>query len=153
MPVSSYDPLTGFKFKVILGTGADIGFMKVSGLDLEVGVFEWQEVSDPVTVWKLPDRIKFSDITLERGIAADDSTLWKWFEEVEEALNSGSPANFRRTCTIQVFAKGDGENPAREWEVYDAFPKNIKIGELDATSSNIYIESLVLAHEGFRLKK
>ena len=64
------DVLRDFRFSVSIpnltsvgGEGTDMGFMRISGLQLNVGVYEWQEVSDPVTVHKLPDRITFSDIT------------------------------------------------------------------------------------------
>ena len=76
--VEAADVLRGFRFIVSIpdlpGSGGvedtlNMGFMRISGLQADVGVYEWQEVTDPVTIHKLPDRIKFSDLVLERGVA------------------------------------------------------------------------------------
>jgi phage tail-like protein len=159
MAVATYDPLLGFKFLVEIPklSGAVFGFQKVSGLSLDVGILEVTEISNPVTVTKLPDRISFSDLTLERGASPSTgyADLWSWFKLVEAALNDGYPADFRMQVNIKTAPKGillDSQDPSvREWHVYNAFPKTVKFGEFDATSSAVLIESLTLANEGYRL--
>lgn len=163
--VEATDVLRGFRFRVSIQNlpggdtetpHNDMGFMRVSGLQADVGVYEWQEVTDPVTVHKLPDRIKFSDLVLERGVAFRRTSLWQWFTQVEDALRltfqSGTqPRGFRSDLTITVFDKG--VYPGRgslQWHVFSAFPKSIKFGDFDAQSSSVVIESLTLAHEGYR---
>lgn len=143
------EPLRGFRFEVSVNSRKDVGlgFQRVSGLQAAVGVKEWQEISDPVTVWKIPDRIQFSDVVLERGATTDRNGLWNWYVAVVEALQVGIPSNFRSTVTIRCFEKG-ASSPARIWTIFRAFPKTIKFSELEATSSNTLIESLVLANEG-----
>ena len=158
MGITTYDPLLGFKFIVEIGSSTFLGFQKVSGLSLDVGILEVAEISDPVTVTKLPDRISFSDVTLDRGAipTTEYHYLWDWYMEVVNALSNGMPRNFRRTVSIQAASKGvsldkkPGEG-LRRWEIYNAFPKSVKFGEFDATSSAVLIESLTLTNEGYKL--
>lgn len=141
------DPLRGFKFRVNLGFGKDLGFRKVSGLSADIGVYEQLEISDPATKVKLPELLSFEDVTLERG-AAFDSTLTNWFMEVADCLTKGTSYDFRRTVVIVSYGKGYGELPGWGWKLFKAWPKSLKFADLDAESSSILIESVVLAHEG-----
>jgi len=159
MAVATYDPLLGFKFQVEIPGFGELGFQKVSGLSLDVGILEVTEISNPITVTKLPDRISFSDLTLERGAvdAANYRALWDWYESVVEALNKGYPADFRAKVIIRTAPKGvlldstAGGQGVKQWEVYNAFPKTVKFSDFDAMSSAVLIESLTLANEGYRL--
>lgn len=157
MSISTYDPLMGFKFQVEVPGFGPMAFQKVSGLSLDVGILEVTEISNPITVTKLPDRISFSDLTLERGATPDTNyaMLWQWYLDVVAALNNGYPASFRAQVNIRTAPKGillDSNDPSiRKWEVYNAFPKTVKFGDFDATSSAVLIESLTLANEGYRL--
>lgn len=38
----------------------------------------------------------------------------------------------------------------KEWEVYEAWPAVMEVGDLDAESSDVLIETLELANEGHR---
>lgn len=153
------DVLRGFRFSVSIPglsnkgeENTDMGFMRISGLQLDVGVYEWQEVSDPLTRHKIPDRITFADLTLERGATTNRNALWGWFEEVTNALYSGVPSDFRRTVTITAFGKGirSSMETVRVWELYKAFPKVLKFNDFNATESNALIETLTLANEGYK---
>jgi phage tail-like protein len=155
------DPLRGFRFSVSIaefpgrGESLDIGFTRVGELGADVGIFEYQEISDAVTVHKLPDRIKFTDLVLERGATTDRDGLWNWFVLVAESLGRGdvAPSDFRRTVTISLYDKGaaTSDEPAKRWIVFDAFPKGLRFSELGANDSTTLIETLTLAHEGFRV--
>jgi len=155
----SADVLRGFRFGVSIPnlsdkgeSNTDLGFMRISGLQLDVSVYEWQEISDPLTKHKLPDRITFSDLTFERGVTTNRNALWGWFEEVTSALYSGVPSAFRRTVTITAFGKGvrSGVEPVKVWEVYHAFPKVLKFSDFNALNSETMIETLTLANEGYK---
>ena len=149
------DPLRGFKFYVNFGSGdlTEMGFMKVSGLQVDVEEYSWEEISDPVTAFKLPGILKFSDVILERGAVRITSSIWEWFQEIEQALKDGNPKSIRRNLDIWLQDKGMANQAevALAWQVYAAFPKTVKYGELDAMSSAVFIESLTLANEGVRL--
>ena len=164
------EPIQGFRFdvdiisaKVITGAPIRLGFQKVSGFGANVGVYEWEEISDPVTVWKMPDTIKFDDLTLSRGVTHDGHGLWKWYAAVVEALSTGITVQIRSDIEIRAYGKGEVNSfgvsdtegnsaVSRTWRVFDAFPKSVKYAELNAQKSLVHIESLVLAHEGFKLQ-
>lgn len=162
----TFDVLRGFRFKVSIdslqefardgeSSYYDMGFMKISGLQADVGVYEWQQVTDPVTVYKLPDRIKFSDLVLERGVITERTSLWSWFNRIEDVLANtymqGKLASFRSNLSITVFDKGyNFPRGSVQWRIFSAFPRSIKFGDFDANSSSVLIESLTLAHEGYR---
>ena len=153
------DVLRGFRFSVSVPElskngepNTDMGFMRISGLQLDISVYEWQEISDPITKHKLPDRISFSDLTLERGVTTNRNALWNWYEKVLNAMYSGVPSDFRRTVTITAFGKGvrSSAETVKIWEVYNAFPKVLKFSDFNATSSDALIETLTLANEGYK---
>lgn len=127
--------------------------MRVKGLEATVGTYEWQEVSDALTVRKLPDRIKFSDIVLERGVAPNRLAIWMWYEQVVSALQAGIAIPFRSDVTIQSMMKGQtADQSIAEWIIIDAYPKVISFGEFSADSSAVLIETLTLANEGYRFR-
>lgn len=151
------DALRGFRFHV---TTAEVelrcGFNKVSGLSNEIEQAEYREGCDAATVQKLPGLMTYEDITLERGLSFD-SGLHNWMAEVVKGdiSHTALPDNigvidFRRTLIIKLhlpYVKG--ENGARRWEAINAWPKKMDDGELDAQSSEVVIESIDIAHEGF----
>src|ERR1700756_1916785 len=79
----------GFRFKVdFLGakgnqTIPDIRFQKVSGLSAEVETTHQPEGGENLYSLQLPDRIKHSNLTLERGFVVDS-----WLEDqFDEAMS------------------------------------------------------------------
>ena len=156
------DPIHGFRFRVsipLLSTlvddesTSDLGFMRIKGLEATVGIYEWQEISDALTVRKLPDRIKFSDVVLERGVTPNRLAIWMWYEKVVSALQAGIATSFRSTVKIRSMMKGQyPDQSIAEWTIFDAYPKVISFGEFSADSSAILIETLTLANEGYRFR-
>lgn len=163
-----FDPLRGYKFIVTSQPTGDpplkCGFNKVSGLSEESEVAEYRDGCDPVTMRKFPGLVTFEDIVLERGLSMEESLL-AWREEVirSRGISSGSGGEgirgtganatdgrfslFRRTLIIQLYDRGSSAI-AREWRCIDAWPKKLDDGELDASSSDVVIESAEICHEG-----
>lgn len=154
---SAHDPFRGFKFRVIIGGngGQAIGFQSVTGLAEETEVVEYREGTDPVTMRKLPGLTSYDNIVLERGLSRSNFLL-DWRKQVghHDGYADGLAApNFRRVVTVQLFDKGNPfDKPVKEWEVFDAWPSRLEISDLDAGSSDVVIETLELAHEGWRMK-
>lgn len=145
------DPMLGFRFRLLLGT-EDIGFMRVSGLSTHVGEMVWEEINDTVTGKKLPDRLTFDDITLSRGV--DNShALVDWYADVVEVLKQSDGGvwglrDIRRSVSIQVIQKA--AQSVATFQIYSAWPKSLNWSDLNAVDSSVFVESLVLAHEGIR---
>lgn len=153
---AAQDPFRGFKFRVLIGTGGEqLGFQSVSGLSEETEVVEYREGTDPVTARKLPGMTSYANIVLQRGLSKS-TFLLDWRKQV---AHSDSPASgladgvpdFRRTVTIQLFDKGQdlASAPVKSWDVNKAWPAKLELSDLNAGSSDVVIESLELAHEGW----
>jgi phage tail-like protein len=69
-------------------------------------------------------------------------------EIVKLTEESGLPADedFRSEVTIQLLNRN--QEVVREWTVTAAWPAKLAVGDFDAQSSDVVIESLELAHEG-----
>lgn len=145
------DPLQGFKFRINFGGDTySAGFMRVSGINIVRGEKRWTEITDTHSGIKLPDVIEYSDIVFSGGVYLNGSPGDFWFNQVSEVLLNGytdrSNVDIRKTILISVFEKGS--ESCREFYIRDAYPKAIKIGDLDAMAGTVVIRQLVIAHEG-----
>jgi len=150
-----FDPLRGFKFQVqIPGNGrfASAGFTTVDGLNTgETEVVEYREGIMDGTVRKLPGLTTFGDVTLTRGVSSNNVDLQKWRNEVYEVRKgTGIPAkDFRRDLIVDLFDRQiDINNPTKSWKIHSAWAMSLALGTLDAQSSDVLIETLVVANEG-----
>ncbi|MBK6265138.1 phage tail protein [Marivirga sp. S37H4] len=134
-------PLPKFYFKVEVDGGMVASFQEVSGLDIETDVFEYRHGDSPVfSTIKMPGLIKSSDVTLKKGIFTTDVKFFEWFSDIK--LNTIE----RKTVTIMLLNEaGDSEIV---WTLTNAFPKQVQGTDLNSTSSDAAVETLVLAHEG-----
>ena len=153
----STQPLQGYKFRVsftpaLSGLGEVAGFSRVSGLEEESEVVEYREGTDPSQVRKLVGLTSNPALVLERALSIN-TALRDWRREVHEAQKGrdlsgvGLPDRaFRREVTIEVVDKS-GQVKAT-WTAHDAWPSKYTIGDLDASTSDVVMETLELAHEG-----
>lgn len=134
------DPLQSFMFKVsIPGLPTGVGFQKVGGLSREVEVVEYFENMYDHS-HKLPGRESVSEVTFERGMYADDYLQGLY----ENVFNNNT---VRNTVVIQVcdrFGK-----IKREFKCAEAWFSKYECADLDATSSDVIIETLTMVFEYF----
>ena len=149
-----HDPYQAFKFRVTVDNFASAGFQKCSGLKEETEVAEYRESTDPVTMTKLPGLTSYDNIVLEKGMSPNDD-FKAWREDIVKIAESGNAGadglqtpKFRRNVTVELYDKG-GEK-VKEWEIFEAWPTVYEIDTMDAESSDVLIEKLELACEGWR---
>ena len=134
------DPLQSFMFKVqIAGLPTGVGFQKIGGLSKEVAVVEYLENMYQHT-HKLPGRESVGEVTFERGMYQDD-----YLQSLYEATFNNS--NVRSTVVIQVtdrFGK-----VRREFQLAECWFSKYEVGDLDATSDDVIIETLTMQFEYF----
>ena len=134
------DPLQSFMFRVsIPGLPTGVGFQKVGGLSREVEVVEYLENMYDHT-HKLQGRETVSDVTFERGMYADD-----YLQGIYEKVFNNNTV--RNTVVIQVcdrFGK-----IRREFKCAEAWFSKYECADLDATSSDVIIETLTMTFEYF----
>lgn len=139
------DLLTTFSFHVELD-GVDIGaFKEASGVESETEIIEYKEASakGKMLIRKVPGAMKWSDITLKRGI---DSSLelWNWRKEVED----GEIDAARRNGSIVLYDSTTSE--VARWNFERAWPSKWKGADLNAGEDQIAVEEVTITHEGLR---
>ena len=118
------------------------GFQEVTLPSQSTEEVEYREGNDPPSTRKLWGLTQSEDLELSRGVTDDTMELVEWREQVE----SGDVDDARKTVAV-IVQDEQGESGAR-WEFENAWPKEYQTPDLDAQSSDIAIETLVLAHEG-----
>jgi phage tail-like protein len=87
--------------------------------------------------------VTFATVILKRGMTSNQD-LWAWFDLVA----NGAYAH-RRSATITLFdISGQG---VLAWKLEKALPIKFKAADLNAKGSDVGVEELHLAHEGFSL--
>ena len=134
-------PLPKFSFKVEVEGGITASFQEVSGLDAEADVIEYRHGDSPVfSAIKMPGLRKYTDVTLKKGIFTGDVAFFNWFNEIQ--LNTIARKN------VQIMLLNEKGEAQIIWSLTNAFPKQVQGTDLNSTSSEVAVETLVLAHEG-----
>lgn len=137
---ASEDPLQSFKFRVTVpGLPIGLGFKSCKGLDFETEVVEYDEGSWAYT-HKLPGRGKVAEVTLERGCYED--TTFK-----DAAIAVLTSKTFRGTVIIEHINRF-GE-VGRTYKLAEAWISKWTNSDLDASSSDVAIESITIQFEYF----
>jgi len=156
------DPWRNFKFEVEISGWVQAGFRSVSGLNRTTEIVEYREGGEAETPHKLPGQTTWENITLERGMAARDTSheFLEWCKLIYEIDDGNNPGNtgdpgglpgFRKKITIWL--KNKKGNRVAKWTVKKAWPAEWQHEDLDASGNDVFIERLVLANEGWQFKK
>ena len=143
MADSAY-PLPGFHFSVDLG-GTIINCSEVSGLDIELDVIEYRDGnSQTFSTQKMSGLRKSSDVTVKKGIFADDQEFYEWFNAVQ--MNTPE----RKDVTISLL--DEEHSPVMTWKLLNAWPNKIDSPDMKSDTSEVAIESITIAHEGLTIE-
>lgn len=161
------DPLRNFKFLVDItppsGSRLSLGFMSVSGLNVQVSVIAYREGGYNTTTRKLPGQADFSPIVLTRGVAVGHSEDILWLKQLFQVMQGTSSADpgqfpntagsdFRGTIDVRVLSHPvtGPTAPVSGWfKVYNAWPTALAYSDLDAGTNQLLISQMTLAHEGW----
>lgn len=114
-------------------------FTEVSGIGAEIGVIEYREGSDDITVRKLPGLVKYPNIALKRGITRDLS-LWQWFKTARDG-------RVGRANGVIVLLN-ESRQPVMRFAFRRGWPCRWVGPALNAASDAVAIELLEICHEG-----
>ena len=117
-------------------------FTEVSGLEVEVETFEYEEGGVNGYVHQLPGRVRTTNLTFKRGITRSPELL-SWCLEV--AQGTVNPQN----VTVVMY-DGLGEALMR-WNFEDAYPIKWTGPQFASDATTVAIETLELAHSGLKL--
>ena len=151
------DPLLGYNFLVSLidtssvlaisssivsGAVSDApaaGFSECSGLEMALDVEEYKEGGNNGAILKFPTRVKWTDLTLKRGVAAG-TDLWDWHYGFVEGRG-------RRRDGI-IILQTDLHVPNNIWYFRRGLPIKYTGPSLNASQNSVAVETIVIAHEG-----
>jgi phage tail-like protein len=115
---------------------------EVSGLKMEQDVIELKQNTNDgkYMIKKLPGRPKAGEVTLSRGLTADQS-FEKWIKD----SRFGKMPESRKGGAIIVF---DFQGTAiKRYKMTNAWPKSLEIGTLKAGDTSVLTEKLVITYE------
>lgn len=136
---------SGFRFRVTIDPKLDekseIGFSKVGGLTVELEVEEIQEGGVNGTPHVLTSPAKRSGkLTLEKGLASANS----WATKLRPGFRLGG------WLTVEV-ADSSG-TVIRTFMIEDGIVTKWELTDMDASSSQVLIEKLEIAHTGLKYR-
>jgi len=140
MPVGDRkDPFSAYNFIVEIDGIRRAGFRECSGLDSAQDPVEYREGNEPITPRKLPGLVKYSNISLKWGIT-DDAQLWDWRKQTMDGKVE------RKNGSIVLL--DDAREEKLRWNFKEGWPTKWTGPSLNATGTEVAIETLEIAHEG-----
>ena len=133
------DPFRNFNFLVEMDGVTQASFIECTGLDATTEVIETRQGGDNVTVYKLPGKTNYGDITLKWGTTSS-SELMAWRQDIIDGTVT------RRNGSVVLYDLANQTEVAR-WNFYNAWPSKWDGPALNAKGNDISIETLVLAIE------
>jgi phage tail-like protein len=133
------DPYRNFNFLVEIDGITQASFIECSGLEATTEVIEVRSGGDSTTVYKLPGKTSYSDITLKWGTTSSEE-LWAWRQAVINGVIT------RQNGSVVLYDLANQTEVAR-WNFFSAWPTKWDGPSLNAKGNDISIETLVLAVE------
>lgn len=118
-------------------------FVECKGLQVQRDVEEYKEGGQNTFVHKFPGQIKYSNVTLTRGVF-NTNALLRWFQFGKEKAQVG----YKNISIILFNQEG---TTLKRWELERAYPIKWTGPNLKSSDSNAAIETLELAHHGFKV--
>ena len=137
------DPLVGCQFSLEIQGVVSGYFTEVGGLGSEHEIVEHKVVdkNGHDMVMKIPGRLKWSDITLKRGLTSS-MDLWDWRKQVEDGDVQGARKNGSVVMYDQSYSQ------VARWNFSNAWPSKVSGPSLNAQNNEFGIEEMVIVHEG-----
>lgn len=152
---SQFDPYRKFKFRIKLNNAVVAGLTKCSALTMSVESKEFRSGDMDSFKHKLPGLVSFEAITLEQGVT-QDKTFEKWATTMANYMgNKGTdaektPNDFRKDIDIEIFNLNNEK--VKAYRIYNCWvSKYTAVPDLDASSGEVMIQTLVLENEGIQV--
>ncbi len=146
--MSIYYPPVSFYFTVnIIGIGSDgdASFLEVSGLTAERPVLEIKEGGENAYSHRVPERAKYGNLILKRGVLLPTSGLATWAKGIMES-------NFDQPIVpnnISLSLLNASAAPLMSWNFIGAWPVKWSVSDMSAEKGEIAIETMELAYSYF----
>ncbi|WP_207429054.1 phage tail protein [Pedobacter sp. SYSU D00535] len=135
-------PLPRFRFEVDFGTALKgVAFKEVSGMEVETQVIEYRAGDSPgFSTIKMPGIKKYGNVTMRRGVFANDNAFWSWHQQTK--------MNTIRRQTIIVKLLDEQGSVSMQWTLTNAWPTKITATDLKGNGNEVAVDTIEIAHEG-----
>lgn len=138
------EPILGFRFSVsFMGWGdpanlLDTRFQRVSGLSAAVSTRSVNEGGENLHAHKIPERVGYGNLTLERGMVMGS--------KVDAKLNRAISLFQFETTDVLVRLLAEDRSTLAAWFFHRAYPVKWETSALSATEASVVIDTLELAY-------
>lgn len=143
--------LSKFMFEVDLGMDMNIGFQTCDGLEAGTEAYEFRDGnSTDFFKQKRPGQVTFGNITLKKGMFANDKSLYTWFNNVATGALFGD----MRDVTIRLLetGRGNGHNTVFTWKLKKAFVVKYTPTTMDAHDGDeVAVEEIEIACQSWTM--
>jgi phage tail-like protein len=139
------DPFNARNFRVEVDGIRTEGLLTVLGIEADVTGGDYREGNEKLFIFsprKLPGEAKFTNIVLKRGMTSDLSS-WEWMQETLDGKLT------RKAMSVALLSDAGAE--VLRFNFRETWPVKWSGPILNAETSDIAIETLEIAHEGFSI--
>lgn len=122
----------------------DFAFQRITGFDRELEVNQHREGGENRRNQWLPGRVNHGSLLLERGVNYI-TPLTTHFDRVLRGASTNR-------LNVLVMLLDEYYVPTTNWFITNALPVRWNVGDLDATSNQVLINSLELRYQDMRVK-
>lgn len=152
------DPLGGFNFYITLIDSSSVagtlitallsyavaGFSECSGLEASVEMMDYREGGVNSYVHRFATRATYPNLMLKHGVIYLYDDLFDWHYDWVQGVGTRKDG--------LIFLMDGTQTPAKIWKFKSGIPTKWVGPSLNASQSNVAIEQLEIAHEGFELQ-
>jgi phage tail-like protein len=139
------------------GTGTTLGlWQSCRGLQVEMSYKAVESGGVYNKIYQLPERIKWSPVTLERAIQQNSSlAVWTWLNDcmTNWTTNPSFAQQFDYETDVSITLMDYQDNELLVWTLQDARPVKWEGPSLGAEDKKVATEKLIIEHQGFTLTK
>ncbi len=133
-------PLPKFYFTVLFSGGFQASFQEVSGIESQAQVIEYRAGDSPTfSPIKMPGLARVGNVTLRKGVFANDTTLWDWFNQIK--------FNTIKRQTVVISLLDETGSPKMMWTLNNAWPTKLTGSDLRSDGNEVAVESIEIAYE------
>ena len=129
-------PLPTYRFAVAVGDDTTMAFNRVSGLHYSRGQMDYRDGAGGI--YRMLGMVNLLDFTLSRGIVKGKTDLWDWL------TSTGDNRVDKRDVGVSLTSENASEIIVT-WNILNAFPTRISVGDFDGSNNGIAIEELALS--------
>lgn len=120
----------------------DIGFQKVSGINVNINTEDYQEGGENRFKHRLPNPPAYPNLVLERGMLIG-SQLMQWYKDSVEGFKF-------EPNDVTVILLNSIHIPIQAWNFVNAIPVKWSISDFNATENKIVVETVELSYQYYK---